>query len=132
MFCNIFFHKNTVGECETPSLLQKEKRGYAKSDVSKRLFPDMGKITNTCLMVDHATAQMEVDRKCSTILVHPLKCACVQRSRRGELISRGELIMYYRTKFKELCITSKWLDYFSGWQNSKRQLHRLTKVTVYV
>ena len=71
MFCNIFFHKNTVGECETPSLLQKEKRGYAKSDVSKRLFPDMGKITNTCLMVDHATAQMEVDRKCSTIIVPP-------------------------------------------------------------
>ena len=29
-----------------PSLLQKEKRGSAKSDVPKVLFPDIGKITN--------------------------------------------------------------------------------------
>ena len=29
-----------------PSLLQKEKRGSAKSDVSNRLFADIGKITN--------------------------------------------------------------------------------------
>ena len=27
MFHNIFFHKNTMGECETPSLFQKEKLG---------------------------------------------------------------------------------------------------------
>ena len=46
VFHNNFFHKNTVGECETPSLLQKEKRWSAKSDVSKVLFPDIGKITN--------------------------------------------------------------------------------------
>ena len=44
MFCNIFFHKNTVGADEAPSsLLQKEKRGSAKSDVSKVLFPDIMK-----------------------------------------------------------------------------------------
>ena len=29
-----------------PSLLQKKKRGSAKSNVSKVLFPDIGKITN--------------------------------------------------------------------------------------
>ena len=51
MFRNIFFlNKNTVGECETPSLLQKEKRRSAKSDVSKVLFPDIGKITNRLLL----------------------------------------------------------------------------------
>ena len=42
MFRNNFFHKNTVGESEVPSLLQKEKRGSAKSNVSKVLFPDIG------------------------------------------------------------------------------------------
>ena len=46
MFRNNFFHKNTVGECEIPSLLQKENRRSGKSDVSKVLFPDIGKITN--------------------------------------------------------------------------------------
>ena len=46
MFRNNFFHKSTVGESETPSLLQKEKRRSAKSDVSNVLFPDIGKITN--------------------------------------------------------------------------------------
>ena len=35
-----------MGESETLSLLQKEKRRSAKSDVSKVLFPDIGKITN--------------------------------------------------------------------------------------
>ena len=45
-FAIIFFHKNTVGECEIPSLLQKENRRSGKSDVSKVLFPDIGKITN--------------------------------------------------------------------------------------
>ena len=39
MFCN----KNTVGETEVPSLLQKEKRRSEKSGVSKVLFPDIGK-----------------------------------------------------------------------------------------
>ena len=38
--------KNTVGESSAPLLRQKEKRGSAKSDVSKVLFPDIGKITN--------------------------------------------------------------------------------------
>ena len=38
MLCNISFHKNIVGE--------KEKRRSAKSDVSKVLFSDIGKITN--------------------------------------------------------------------------------------
>ena len=35
-----------MGESEAPSLLQKEVRRSAKSDVSKVLFPDIGKITN--------------------------------------------------------------------------------------
>ena len=42
----IIFHKDTVGEKSTTSLLQKEKSGSAKSAVSKVLFPDTGKITN--------------------------------------------------------------------------------------
>ena len=46
MFRNNFFPKSTVGESETPSLLQKEKRRSAKSDVSKVLFPELAKITN--------------------------------------------------------------------------------------
>ena len=33
-------------EGKAPSLPQKEKRGSAKSDVSKVLFPGIGKITN--------------------------------------------------------------------------------------
>ena len=35
-----------MGERSAPSPLQKEKRGSAKSDVPKVLFPDIGKITN--------------------------------------------------------------------------------------
>ena len=35
-----------MGERRAPSLLQNEKRGSAKSDVLKVLFPDLGKITN--------------------------------------------------------------------------------------
>ena len=46
MFRNNFFHKNTVGESDVPSLLQKEKRRSANSHVWKVLFPDIGKITN--------------------------------------------------------------------------------------
>ena len=46
MFRNNFFHKNKVGESEAPWLYQKEKRGSAKSYVSKVLFPGIGKITN--------------------------------------------------------------------------------------
>ena len=46
MFRNNFFHKNNVGECKVPSLLQKEKCEFAKSDDSKVLFPDIGKIIN--------------------------------------------------------------------------------------
>ena len=46
MLHNNFFHKNAVGKSEAPSLLQKEKRRSAKSDVLKVLFPDIGKITN--------------------------------------------------------------------------------------
>ena len=42
MFRNNFFHKSTVRESEAPSLLRKEKRRSAKSDVSKVLFPDIG------------------------------------------------------------------------------------------
>ena len=44
--CFMFCNKNTVGESEVPSLLQKEKRRSSKSGVSKVLFPDIGKITN--------------------------------------------------------------------------------------
>ena len=46
MLRNIFFHKNIVGENSPPSQFLKEKCGSAKSDVSKVLFPDIGKITN--------------------------------------------------------------------------------------
>ena len=49
MFGNNLFHKNAVEESGAPSLLQKEKRRSAKSDVSKVLFPDIGKITNLYL-----------------------------------------------------------------------------------
>ena len=35
-----------MGERSAPSPFQKDKRGSAKSDVSKVLFPDIGKITN--------------------------------------------------------------------------------------
>ena len=35
-----------VGESSPPSWFLKEKRRSAKSDVSKVLFPDIGKITN--------------------------------------------------------------------------------------
>ena len=46
MFRNNLLRKYTVGESGAPSLLQKEKRRPAKSEVSKVLFPDIGKITN--------------------------------------------------------------------------------------
>ena len=46
MFRNNFFHKNSVRESGTSSLLQKERYGSAKSDVSKVLISDIGKITN--------------------------------------------------------------------------------------
>ena len=42
----IIFSINTVGESEAPSLLQREKRGSGKSYVLKKLFPDIGEITN--------------------------------------------------------------------------------------
>ena len=45
MLRNNFFHKNTVGEGSAPSVALKKCRS-AKSDVSKVLFPDIGKITN--------------------------------------------------------------------------------------
>ena len=38
-FCNNVFHKKTFGENVASSLLQKEKHRFAKSDVSKLLFP---------------------------------------------------------------------------------------------
>ena len=37
-----FFHKSTMGEKSARSLLQREKHGSTKSDVSKILFPDIG------------------------------------------------------------------------------------------
>ena len=40
-----------MGESKAPSLLQKEKRGSAKSDASKVLFPGIGKITNLIILV---------------------------------------------------------------------------------
>ena len=49
MFRNSLLSKNTVGESGGPSLLQKEKRRSAKFDISKVLFPDIGKITNVLL-----------------------------------------------------------------------------------
>ena len=44
-----------MGESSAPSLLQEKKRGSAKSDVSKVLYPDIGKIANpvTTLSVVH-------------------------------------------------------------------------------
>ena len=45
MFRNNFFDRNAVEEQRTLTALKK-KRGSAKSDVSKVLFPDIGKITN--------------------------------------------------------------------------------------
>ena len=39
MFRNNVFHKKTFGENVASSLLQKEKHRFAKSDVSKLLFP---------------------------------------------------------------------------------------------
>ena len=46
MFRNNLLRKNTVGESGVASFLQKEKHRSAKFDVSKVLFPDIGKITN--------------------------------------------------------------------------------------
>ena len=47
MLCNIFFHMAVmVGENSPPSRFLKQKHRSAKSDVSKVLFPDTGKITN--------------------------------------------------------------------------------------
>ena len=46
MFRNNLLRKNIVGESGAPSRLQKENRRSAKFDVSKVLFPDIGKITN--------------------------------------------------------------------------------------
>ena len=40
------FYKETVGESGSPSLLQNEKHGSSKSDISKVLFSGIGKITN--------------------------------------------------------------------------------------
>ena len=40
------FHKDPMGKRRVPSLLQRENRGSEKSDVSKVLFPDIGKINN--------------------------------------------------------------------------------------
>ena len=45
MLRNIFFHKNMMEENSSPLRFLKEKRRSAKSDVSKMLFPDIGKIT---------------------------------------------------------------------------------------
>ena len=46
MLRNIFFHKNMMEENSSPLRFLKEERRSAKSDVSKMLFPDIGKITN--------------------------------------------------------------------------------------
>ena len=52
MFRNTFFHKNTVGEGSAQNLqCTKKKCGSAKSDVSKVLFPDIGKITKHWLVI---------------------------------------------------------------------------------
>ena len=45
------FHKNTVAENRAHSLLQKEKREFAKSDVSKELFPGIGKMVKPIFML---------------------------------------------------------------------------------
>ena len=44
------FHKKTVGENRAHSLLQKEKREFAKSDVSKGIFSGIGKMVNPIFM----------------------------------------------------------------------------------
>ena len=46
MLRDIFFYKNIVVENSPPSRFLKEKSRSAKSDVSKVLFLDIGKITN--------------------------------------------------------------------------------------
>ena len=53
MFRNNLFRKHTVKESRAPSLLQREKRRSAKSEVSKVLFPDIGKITNRLFLMVH-------------------------------------------------------------------------------
>ena len=49
MFRINLLRKNTVGESEALSLLQKEKRRSVKFDVSKVLFPGIGKIITVLL-----------------------------------------------------------------------------------
>ena len=44
------FHKKTVGENRAHSLLQKEKREFAKSDLSKEIFPGIRKMVNPIFM----------------------------------------------------------------------------------
>ena len=51
MLRNSFFHKKAVGESGAPSLLQRQKCGFAKSDVSKVLYPSIGKITNRLVAI---------------------------------------------------------------------------------
>ena len=46
MFCNNFPHNNTVERGRRILAASKEKSGSAKPDVSKVLFPEIGKITN--------------------------------------------------------------------------------------
>ena len=49
MFRINLLRKNTVGESGAPSLFQKEKRRSVKFDVSKVLFPGIGKIITVLL-----------------------------------------------------------------------------------
>ena len=70
MLRNIFFHKNMVGENSPPSRFLKEKRRSAKSDVSKVLFPDIGKITNRFIASSSATLKTKLPTKLPTKLLH--------------------------------------------------------------
>ena len=47
-----------MGESRAPSLLQKEKRGSVKSDVSKVLFPGIRKITNRLVAINTVIVEM--------------------------------------------------------------------------
>ena len=46
MLRNIFFHKKHSGREQPTITVSERERWSAKSDVSKVLFPDIGKITN--------------------------------------------------------------------------------------
>ena len=53
-----------MGERRAPSLFQKKKHESAKSDASKKLFPDIGKITNRLSVCKAGGSGSEELKKC--------------------------------------------------------------------